>query len=140
MQPSDRIDEPSRRRATFQGASTPIVLADGQAWCFPKPFVQLVPRIEDGKFVDSDVSTHFGPEFDAMTATLVEAESITASLVFPVAVFLLRWNYDLADAELSRLLVFRLDDPESTERFEAILATAQGNAPKASAAGDGSQP
>jgi hypothetical protein len=134
------ILESERRRDTFQGASVPIVLADGQAWCFPKPFVQLTPRIEGGKFVDSDVSTHFGAEFDAMTATLAEADAIAASMVFPIAVFLLRWNYDLTDAELSGLLVFRLGDDESTERFEAILAVAQGNAPKASAAGAGSQP
>ncbi len=132
------ILESERRRDTFQGASVPIVLADGQAWCFPKPFVQLTPRIEGRTCVSVDTSTHFGAEFDALMTRLSEAESMAWTDLFSVAAFLLMWNYELSGDEMAGLLCYRHDDPESHDRLNDILDVALGNAPKVSAAGAGS--
>ena len=44
------IDEKSRRKESFdQRNSVPVVLADGQTWHLPKPWLELHPVFRDGK-------------------------------------------------------------------------------------------
>ena len=44
------LDEKSLRRPTFDEAnSAPVVLADGQTWFLPKPFLRLRPRVQNGR-------------------------------------------------------------------------------------------
>lgn len=136
------LDEKALRRSTFQVDSVPVVLADGQEWKIPRPYVELFPRFEGGRLITVGEGTHFGEEFDGLMKTLadgaVEDSGVKFADYFPVAAFLLRWNYDLTDDALMLLLRHRLGDESSVERMGAVLDVALGRGPKASAAGDGS--
>ena len=133
------LSEPDCRRADFQADSVPVVLADGQAWYLPRPYVECFGRFEGGKLVTVASETQFGPEFDRLTESLVgEDGSVRYADYFALAALLLTANYDLADADLPRLLRHRRDDAASIERMQAVIDVALGNAPKAPAAGDGS--
>jgi hypothetical protein len=126
-------DENALRKATFQEDSAPVVMADGQKWYLPRPYVEFCPRFEGGRLVTIGAETHLGPEFDLLTAAAEpsEAGSVTYGALLDLGAFLLRWNYHLADEQLGQLLRYRKGDAATVERFEQILDVASGHAPKA---------
>jgi hypothetical protein len=132
------IDEASRRREEFQEASAPVVLADGQTWHIPKPFIAIFPSFVDGRAVNGFRHLTYGPDLDAhMGAIREEEEPIDRLLlVLTLGAYLLRRNYDLTDDELDELFVYRMDDEQSAEMVKAILDVAAGRGKKASSGGD----
>jgi hypothetical protein len=132
------IDERSRRREEFQEASAWVKLADGNEWAIPKPYISIFPSFVDGKAVNGFRHLTYGPDLDAhMEAIREEEEPIDRLLlVLTLGAYLLRRNYDLTDAELDDLFVYRFDDERSAEMVKAILDVAAGRGKKASSGGD----
>jgi hypothetical protein len=132
------IDEESRRREEFQEASTWVTLADGQRWAIPKPYLAIFPTFRDGLAVESFQHLTYGPHIDAMMEAIRECEDLEGRLlkVLTMGAYLLHRNYDLSDAELEELFVYRLDDPASAEMVGAILDVAAGRGKKVRSGGD----
>ena len=133
---SQLIDEPSRIRFGVEIADCePIILADGQAWLFPKPFVDFTPRYEDGRavvVVESEYEPHLAAYADAVTVGDV------MRVKFELARTMLLKVYDLTDAEIARLLKTHDGSEEDEARWLSILGVAMGAGPKPSPGGGGS--
>lgn len=131
-------DEATLRRSEFTEGE-PIVLADGQAWTFPRPTVQLFPAFDaEGNFAACHGRPTFGPDYDAKLETFLQAGPVEDQLqsLMALAVDLLRRNYTLTPADLAAILRYRPDDEASSARWQAIADVAQGRSPKASPVGD----
>ena len=138
-------DEKALRRPDFQADSVPVTLANGQEWFFPKPYVELFPKVENGRVVgvgSKITATHLGPEFADLMQKVEDAEGAIsyAETFFPLAVLMLSHNYALPDEAYSELLAVTLGNGKanSDSLFQEVLNVALGFGPKASAAGDGS--
>ncbi len=134
------LDESALRKSTFQADSAPVVMADGQAWHLPRPYVEFFPRYEGGQLVTVASETHLGPEFDRLVEAALPSDTggVSFQAYFALAGWLLERNYDLPDEALGALLRHRRDDDASIERMRGVLDVATGQAPKAPAAGDAS--
>jgi hypothetical protein len=133
------IDEPSKRKENFdERNAAPVVLADGQTWLVPKPWLEIRSVFRGGKAVTAYPVLTCGPELDALLEAIGEAESKIdeISFVASLAAHLLLWHYDLADAELDQLLAFRHADEASANWLRQVLEIATGQSgPKACRAG-----
>lgn len=134
------IDELSRRKEGFDLAhSAPVTLSDGQTWYVPKPWVALTPVFSDGKAISTWGGLTCGPDLDLLVSavgSLQGEESLLATMT--LGAFLVQRNYDVSDAEMSDLFVWRSGDPESEAMIRQIIDVATGrNGPKASGAGAG---
>lgn len=124
------IDEIGRRKANFDGAnSVPVVLADGQAWHFPKPWVELWPRFEAGAVRSTYPLLTCGPRLDALIAATREADSDAAllSAAATLGAWLLQSQYDLSDADLDTLFRGSMADPDSWSWVGEIMEVATGS-------------
>lgn len=128
------LAEAALRRPTFQADSVPVVMADGQPWYLPRPYVELCPRFENGRLATIGSETHLGDDFDALVVAAAPSEAtggVTYGAILDLGAFLLRWNYELSDEQLGRLLRYRRGDEVAEERFGQIHDVATGNGPKA---------
>ena len=135
------LDEKSKRKPNFdERNAAPVVLADGQSWWVPKPWLETRPVFRGGKAVTAYPVLTCGPTLDALIEAIAEAEDgiVQISFVASLAAHLLTWHYDLADAELDQLLAFRSADEASANWMREIFAIATGQSgPKACRAGGG---
>jgi len=133
------MTEASKRKDNVDEAnSVPVVLADGQTWWLPKPWLEIRPVFRGGKVVSTYDVVTCGPDLDEMIEAISEAETITAQVVgaASLAAHLLRFHYDLTDEDLDQLLRFRLSDPASLDWVKAVIEVATGRSgPKLSGAG-----
>ena len=132
------LDERSLRRPGFT-EGTSVVLGDGQAWTFPRPWLRLYPvRRPDGSIAVGG-GLGFDADYDELADRLAAGESDDPlqrlELQFRLAAGLLCRNYNLTDAHLRRLLAVDLDDEACRERWERINEVLLGRAPKRSADG-----
>src|SRR5262245_42909255 len=97
------LSEMDKRRPELnERTSVPVVLADGQAWQFPKPWLEIHAVFHDGKANgDTYPVLTCGPELDALVDALGQCEGNDAVLcgAATLGAHLLRRNYDLTDAE-----------------------------------------
>lgn len=143
-----KLIEQYRRKADLDlEICTPIILADGQEWYFPRPWLEIVPIFRDGKAVDRSKLLTCGPELDLLLESIAEEEDPAREIlaVMTLGGFLLLRNYDLTDDELSQLFIYRPRDPASQDMLRSIIEVATGgggmkglSSPKACAAGSGS--
>ena len=130
------LDEKALRNPGFT-EGYPVIMADGQAWTFPKPRIRFKPRIVDGK-VEIGGGPSFGPEFDDKLDILFgvaladPAERLRVK--FEVAVRLLAANYDLKPDDFAELIVLEPGDAASEERWDQLSSAIMGIAPKPSPA------
>jgi hypothetical protein len=133
------LDEKSHRKPAFDEAnSASVVLADGQTWYLPKPWLEVRPVFRGGKPISAYRVLTCGAELDALIEALADADDLDAQViaVASLAAYALRWNYDLSDAELDQLLAFRCSDPASLQWMRDVFSVATGQSgPKASSAG-----
>ena len=133
------IDEQSKRKSNFDDRNAvPVVLADGQAWQVPKPWLEIRPVFRNGKAVTAYPVLTYGDELHQLVEAMAEVEDIWAQVVAiaSLAAHLLRWHYDLEDSELDQLLAFRRADERSIEWMKEISAIATGHSgPKVYCAG-----
>jgi len=130
------LDERSLRRPDInESECCPIVLADGQAWLFPKPYVDYTPRFEDGKAVLA-IESEFTPYLDRFEAAETVGEVFCTR--FDLARTMLLKVYDLTDEQLPALLKTRRDSEADQERWNEIYHVAAGFGPKPSPGGESS--
>jgi hypothetical protein len=108
-------NEPEMRRPEFTEWQA-VTLADGNQWILPRPRLEYVPRVVDGRFRYADVPGRFtfGPDFEwnliGYRSAADELEKFQ-ELAFVVA-GLIRLNYEIGDDDLAELLAVRLDDED----------------------------
>ena len=134
------LDERSKRKANFdERNAAPVVLADGQAWWVPKPWLEIRPVLRDGKAVSAYPVLSCGADLDELVTALADSEENLDTQVIAVAslaAHLLNWHYGLTDSELDGLLAFRAGDTASVNWLREIFAIATGQSgPKAASAG-----
>ena len=135
------LDEQAKRKDNFdERNSASVVLADGQTWHLPKPWLEIRPMFRRGRAVSSYPVLTYGAELDALVEAISECEDRTGQLVglCTLAAYLLQWHYELADGDLDGLLAFRAADPASAKWTETVIEVATGQSgPKVSRAGGG---
>ncbi len=133
------LDEKARRKESFdQRNSVPIILADGQEWYLPKPWLEVHPIFRDGKADSSYPVLTYGPELDALVKAMGECDDNSALLIGAASLgaHLLSQNYHLSDSDLDQLFVFRVGDTLSRDWAVAIMQVATGQSgPKVSSGG-----
>jgi hypothetical protein len=124
-----KLDEEMHRKTGFdQANSAPVVLADGQTWYLPKPWLEVRPVFRGGKPATAYRVLTCGAELDGLIEALSDADDLDQQVigVASLAAYMLRWNYDLDDAELDQLLAFRCSDPASLQWMRDTIAIATG--------------
>jgi hypothetical protein len=133
------IDEQAKRKPNFdERNAAPVVLADGQTWHVPKPWLEIRPVFRGGKAAAAYRVLTCGPELDDLVEALSESNELDGQVVAvaSLAAYLLRWHYELTDDELDQLLAFRCSDDRSLQWLRDVVAIATGRSgPKASSAG-----
>ena len=133
------IDEKSKRRENFdERNSAPVVLADGQAWHVPKPWLEIRPVFREGRAVAAYPVLTCGPELDELVEAMADCEDLPSQVmaIASAAAWLLKWHYDLKDSELDTLLAFRKADESSLAWMRAVVDIAMGaSGPKVWCAG-----
>jgi hypothetical protein len=133
------IDERAKRKDNFdERNSAPVVFGDGQTWFVPKPWLEVRPTFRKGKAVASYAVPTYGPEIDALLDAITECDRLTDQITAAasLAAYLLGWHYELTDADLDQILVFRITLADPTEWVRDVIAIATGRSgPKRSRAG-----
>ncbi len=133
------LDEKTRRKETFdQRNSVPVVLADGQTWYLPKPWLEVHPVFQGGKAHSSYPVLTYGPELDSLVQALGDCDDNSTLLIgaATLGAYLLSENYQLSDVELDQLFVFRVGDPLSWDWAMTVIKVATGQSgPKVSSGG-----
>lgn len=135
------LDEASKRKPNFDARnSAPVVLADGQSWFVPKPWLEIRPVFRSGKAVTAYPVLTCGPELDALIEAMGESDDLDGQVtaVASLAAYLLRWHYELTDDDLDQLLAFRIGDETSLDwlRETCNIATGRSGPKVWSAGGD----
>lgn len=134
------LDEVAKRKPeTFDEAnSVRVVLADGQEWAFPKPWLVVRPVFRDGRVVTRYNVLTYGQAVDDLIEAVAGSDSAVEHIcsVASLAAYFLQWHYTLVDAELDQLLAYRSADPESMNWLKRVMEIATGSdGPKVSCAG-----
>jgi hypothetical protein len=123
------LDEVLKRKGNFDARnSAPVVLADGQAWHVPKPWLEIRPVFRGGKAPAAYRVLTCGPELDALVEAMAECEDLDSQIMAAASLTasLLLWHYDLSDQELDQLLAFRRGDEQSLNWIRESIAIATG--------------
>jgi hypothetical protein len=133
------LDEQSKRKPNFdERNAAPVVLADGQTWWIPKPWLEVRPVFRGGRAVTAYPVLTCGPELDGLVEAMAECEDLDSQVtaVASLAAYLLCWHYELTDAELDGLLAFRCTGDDSVNWMREVAAIATGRSgPKVYRAG-----
>ena len=133
------LNEESKRKPNWsERNSAPVVLADGQSWWIPKPWLEIRPVFRRGRAVSAYPVPTQGPELDELVDAMAECEDRSGQVMAAasLAAHLLSWHYELTDSELDGLLAFRLHDEDSSEWMREIFGIATGQSgPKVCSAG-----
>ena len=124
------LDEFTLRMSNFDEAnSVPVVLADGQLWWLPKPWLEIRPVFQDGKADANFPVLTYGQEIDGLIVVQAKCETLDEQLtaVATLAACLLQWHYVLSDQDLDQLLAYRVGEPTSQLWFEQVMAIATGH-------------
>ena len=71
------IDEASKRKPNFdERNAAPVVLADGQTWFVPKPWLEIRPVFRGGKPVSAYRVLTCGPELDGLVEAIKDADDL----------------------------------------------------------------
>jgi hypothetical protein len=123
------IDERSRRKDNFdEHNSVPLVLADGQAWYFPKPWLEIRPMFRGGKPTTAYRMFASTPEIDALIDLVADVATIEEEVVAvaTIAALMLQHQYELDDGDLDQLLAYRVGDEASKAWFGQVMHVATG--------------
>jgi hypothetical protein len=132
-------NEVEKRKPNFdERNSAPVVLADGQTWHVPKPWLEIRPVFRGGKAVRAYPVLTCGQELDSLVEAMAKCDDLDSQVVAvaSLAAHLLCWHYELTDAELDELLCFRCGEEDSLRWMREVFAIATGQSgPKVSRAG-----
>jgi hypothetical protein len=117
------LDEESLRRPTFAGG-IPIMLADGQAWSFPRPRARCLPGLGPGP-LSWTIEGRPDVEFDLTMWLMPHVPGFLGSdgvlTTLKVGALVLLANYDLDPADAVRLLAGDPDDRGDLASVAAVL-------------------
>lgn len=122
--PRKLIEKFRRRDGLNLEACTPIRLADGQEWYFPRPMLELNPTFINGDVVHLTNCLTSGSELDLLIQMIAEASEPKDQIakIMTLGALLLLRNYDLTDDELSKLFILRIrDDVDETQETRAQI-------------------
>ena len=133
------LDEQAKRKSNFdQRNSVPVILADGQTWFVPKPWLEIRPVFQNSKAVTAYPVLTYGEELDGLVEAIAACDSMLeqVSAVASLGAFLLQWHYELSEPDLDQLFVFRPSHEQSLTWMREVCAIATGQSgPKAFRAG-----
>ena len=116
------LDEKTKRKPNFdERNAAPVVLADGQSLVRPETVARDPAGVSRRPGGDGVSGADLRAELDALIEAIAEADDRRSRKIVAVAslaAYLLRWHYDLTDAELDQLLAFRSAD-EASARLDA---------------------
>jgi hypothetical protein len=123
-----KLIEKYRRRADFDaGYCDPIVLCNGEPWMFQRPWIEIIPRFEDGAVTGHDRMLTCGILDPLITGIgQMEAGVEQCMMIFALGALILKRTYDLTDRELSRLFILQPGNPDSDRLIREILDLATG--------------
>lgn len=135
------IDEKSLRKPAFDEAnSAPVVLADGQAWHFPKPWYAVRPRFRNGRVESVPMVATAGTEFHRLREAVREAARggepdpfYMAATQF--AAHMLSANYEVPDEVLDEILTVPVDRERTW--VNDVIAVANGSSGLKASSGGG---
>jgi hypothetical protein len=129
------LDEKALRKSTFDEAnSAPVVLADGQSWFLPKPFLRLRPKFSGGRAAGYGPLTTADPVWNELRQAVQDSgESDTLSAIASLGAYMICRNYELTDDQLGDLFSW---DSNQTWAAEVISIANGRTGPKASSGGD----
>jgi hypothetical protein len=123
------LNEAAKRKPNFdERNSAPVILADGQTWFIPKPWLEIRPVFRGGKAVTAYPVLTCGAELDALIEAMTECDDLESQIIAAasLAAHLLCWHYELTDPELDGLLYFRRGDERSLQWLREVFAVATG--------------
>ena len=124
----------------------PILLENGEEWHFPRPIMQFRLSLDGGpptpKPTSLDTNRRFSEAFwikqSSLRDSMIRGAGLplgeAVPLIGPLAVDLLKRNYDLTDDQALDLVLFGAD-AANLEMWDQIIRVVLGIAPKADAAG-----
>jgi hypothetical protein len=127
-----------RKECFDEKNSAPVVLADGQTWYLPKPWLEIRPVFRNGRADTSYPVLSYGPELDALIGAIADCEdgAVQICAVASLGAYLLTTQYQLDDPDLDTLFAFRSGDEGSLEWTRSVIEIATGRSgPKVSRAG-----
>jgi hypothetical protein len=134
------VESECRKECFDERHSAPVVLADGQTWHLPKPWLEIRPVFRGGRAEASYPVLTYGPELDRFVEVIADEDdwTIQLCLVASLGAHLLNRQYELTDADLDGLFCVRVSQPESGDWVKSVMEVATGRSgPKASSAGGG---
>jgi hypothetical protein len=121
---SPKLDEPSRMRPGVEISDCePIVLADGQAWLFPRPRVDYVPKFGP-QGTEVVVEVEWAEYFDRFAAAVTPHDHFVVQ--FELGRAMLLKVYVLTDEQIAGLLRSRLGSKADEDRWFGIVRLASG--------------
>jgi hypothetical protein len=123
------LDELSRRKPNFdERNSAPITFVDNQVFYVPKPWLDVRPSFAAGMATTCYTCYTNGPLIDGLLDLAADAddpfERVAAAA--SIAAIMLQHHYELDDAELDRLLAFRIGDEASADWGTQVISVATG--------------
>jgi hypothetical protein len=132
------IEAQCRKECFDEATSAPVVLADGQTWWLPKPWLEIRPTFRGGRSVGAYPVLTYGRELDELLDAVGKSDDgiVQIGAVAGLGAYLLRQQYRLDDQDLDELLCFRVGDEASEGWACAVMDVATGRSgPKVSSAG-----
>ncbi len=125
------MNESEFRKPSFDLENTvPVVLADNQAWHFPRIWFVLRPAFSGGRATGTNLTSSIGTELDdlikAVEAAAAKGDGSWPTETASLAAYMLSKTYDLTDEMLSELLVFPASGEHAYELLREILDVARG--------------
>ena len=123
-----KLNEKALRKDSFTEGAV-VKLADQQEWTFPKPTIELLPIITEGKAIFGPARPSFGQEYWELFETYAQAENSgeTMAALLNLAIYIIRKNYDISDEDVVNLFPFVYGDDENSEMWGQIADVAMGN-------------
>lgn len=105
-----------------------MVLADGQSWYLPRPWLEVHAVFDAGAAVGESPRLTYGPELDALIEAIGDCEDNAALLCGAASLgsYLIRVHYELTDQDLDNLFAFRVGDPSSWGWVKTVMDVATG--------------
>ena len=121
------LDEVGKRTDAYdEPNSVHIVLPDGQAWAFVKPWLQFRPKFEGGHAKRAEQVVTYSNDSDDLIEAIADGRIEPFSGAASLASWLLRRSYHLTEDELDQLLGFRPDDAASIMWAVRVMQVATG--------------
>jgi hypothetical protein len=123
------IDEANYRLESFkEDRCTWVTFSDGGRWALARPYLTVHPMITQGVPTGSWNYFSYGNELDAHLEAISQTDDLVITIIRTVALasLLLRQSYDIPDEVLAQIVLYRVNDPTSTQLLRDVINVATG--------------